>query len=447
MTVPLLLVALLLLLINGFFVGAEVALTAAAASHRSILERQAATGRRAARLAVASARDLSFMLTGAQLGITMASLGLGFVAEPAIADVLEAALADRVGLTGAPLHAVAGVIALTIVVVLHMVVGEMAPKNIAITAPVGTLLWTAVPFRLYAIAIRPPLWALNGLANLLVRALGVTPRDELTAAYTPAQIGAMLGDLLRLGVITTDQQQLADRTLRFATRPVRAVMTPRSAMHSLSASLSVREIERESVVTGYSRFPLHGDNPDQILGFVHIKDLLAVDPADAERPLPATAIRPIPTATATAMVDELLLTLRRARAQIALVVDEYGSPAGLVTLEDLVEGVVGDIRDEYDTPSDDVREFEQNRFVIPGDLRTDRLAETTGCRVPPGPYSTVAGFLMDQLGAVPQPGAEVVYETWLLRVRRMQGPRIETVDVIRQSSTTEQAASSASGGD
>ena len=143
MTVVLLLVALLLLVVNGFFVGAEVAITAAAASRRGELERRAADGRRAARLAVASMRELSFMLTGAQLGITMASLGLGFVAEPAIADVLEPAFADRIGLTGAPLHALASVIALTIVVVLHMVLGEMAPKNIAIADPVRTLLWVA----------------------------------------------------------------------------------------------------------------------------------------------------------------------------------------------------------------------------------------------------------------------------------------------------------------
>ena len=434
MTVPLLFVALLLLLINGFFVGAEVAITAAAASRRGELERRAADGRRSARLAVASMRELSFMLTGAQLGITMASLGLGFVAEPAIADVLEAAFADRIGLTGAPLHALASVIALTIVVVLHMVLGEMAPKNIAIADPVRTLLWVAPPFRLYANAVRGVLWVLNELANLTIRAVGVVPRDELATAYTPDQIGSMLGELRRLGAISAPQQQLANRALRFAARPVEDVMAPRSAVHVVPAGMSVREIERQAVTTGYSRFPLYRDAPDAIVGFVHVKDLLAIDPAAMDQPLPEHAIRPLHVTPATALVGELLVAMRRDRAHMALVVDEHGSQAGIVTLEDLVEEVVGEIRDEHDTPLEDVQQFGSARFVVSGALRVDRLAEATGCRLPSGEFSTVAGFLMYRLGAVPKSGDAVAHDGWLLRVRRMRGPRLETVDVIRRPS-------------
>lgn len=432
MTVVLLLVALTLLLVNGFFVGAEVAITAAAASRRGELERRAAEGRRAARLAVASMRELSFMLTGAQLGITMASLGLGFVAEPAIADVLEAAFADRIGLTGAPLHALASVIALLIVIVLHMVLGEMAPKNIAIADPVRTLLWVALPYRLYANAVRGLLWVLNGLANLTIRAVGVAPRDELATTYTPAQIGSMLGELRRLGAISAPQQQLADRALRFSARPVEDVMAPRSAAHIVPAESSVREIEREAVATGYSRFPVFRETPDAIVGFVHVKDLLAVDPEAIDQPLPDEAIRPLHVSPATALVGELLLAMRRERAHLALVVDEHGSPAGIVTLEDLVEEVVGEIRDEHDAPLQDVQQFGHDRFVVSGRLRADRLAEATGCRLPAGDFVTVAGFVMQRLGAVPKPGDAVEHAGWLLRVRRMRGPRLETVDVSRR---------------
>ena len=172
MTGVLILVAILLLLANGFFVGAEVAITAAA-GRRAELERQAADGRRSAKLAAASMRELSFMLTGAQLGITMASLGLGFVAEPAIAETLEAAFADRVGIEGGLLHAISGAVALLLVILFHMVLGEMAPKNIAIADPVRTLLWVAIPFRFYANFMRRVLWALNTTANLVIRTIGV----------------------------------------------------------------------------------------------------------------------------------------------------------------------------------------------------------------------------------------------------------------------------------
>ena len=432
MTTILLLVALLLLVVNGFFVGAEVAITAAAASRRGEVERRAAAGGRAARLAVASMRELSFMLTGAQLGITMASLGLGFVAEPAIADVLEAALADRIGLTGAPLHALASVIALTIVVVLHMVLGEMAPKNIAIADPVRTLLWFALPYRLYANAVRGLLWVLNELANLAIRAVGVAPRDELATAYTPAQIGSMLGELRRLGAISAPQQQLADRALRFASRLVEDVMAPRSAVHAVPADLSIREIERRAVATGHSRFPVYRDTPDVIVGFVHVKDLLAIEPDAGDEPLPAAAIRPLYPTPATALVGELLVAMRRDRAHMALVVDEHGSPAGIVTLEDLVEEVVGEIRDEHDAPLEDVQQFGHDRFVVSGTLRTDRLAEATGCHLPEGDFSTVAGYVMHRIGAVPKPGDAVEYDGWILRARRTRGPRLETLDVIRR---------------
>ena len=432
MTPVLLVVALLLLVVNGFFVGAEVAITAAAASRRGELERRAAEGRRSARLAVASMRELSFMLTGAQLGITMASLGLGFVAEPAIADVLEAALADRIGLTGAPLHALASVIALSIVVVLHMVLGEMAPKNIAIAEPVRTLLWLALPYRLYANTMRGLLWVLNELANLTIRAFGVAPRDELAPAYTPAQIGSMLGELRRLGAISAPQQQLADRALRFAARPVEDVMAPRSAVHAVPAGMPVREIERQAVMTGYSRFPLYRDTPDTIVGFVHVKDLLAIDPQATGQPVPDAAIRPIHVTPGTALVGELLVAMRRDRSHMALVVDEHGSPAGIVTLEDLVEEVVGEIRDEHDAPLEDVQQFGHDRFVVSGTLRTDRLAEATGCRLPEGDFATVAGYVMHRLGAVPTPGDAVEHDSWILRVRRTRGPRLETVDVIRR---------------
>ena len=424
MPILLLTIALLLLIANGFFVGAEVAITASA-GRRAELERAVKSGSRSARLALASVQELSFMLTGAQLGITICSLALGFVAEPAIADVLEAIVATRIEIEGALLHAISGVIALLIVVLFHMVIGEMAPKNIAIADPVRTLLWVAIPFRFYTNAMRGLLWILNATANIVIRGYGIRPRDELAHAYTRDHIGSMLGELRRLGAISASQQQLADRALRFTSRSVEDVMVPKSAIQSISTHMTAREIEREAVRTGHSRFPVQGDEPDEIVGFVHVKDLLALEIPIIDRPIPASLVRDLHVAPETALVGELLLTMRRVRAHMALVVDEH---------EDLVEELVGEIRDEHDISSEDIHQFGQNRFVISGHLRLDELEHLTDCAVPEGDYSTVSVFVMHRLGAVPVVGRSINHGQWVLRVRRMNGPRIETIDVLRSTS-------------
>jgi CBS domain containing-hemolysin-like protein len=433
MSIPLLVIALLLLVANGFFVGAEVAITASA-GRPAELGRAAKSGSRAARLAQASVQELSFMLTGAQLGITMASLALGFVAEPAIADLLEAIVTNHIAIDETLLHATSGVIALLIVVLFHMVIGEMAPKNIAIADPVRTLLWVSIPFRFYANAMRGLLWSLNTIANVVIRGFGIRPRDDLTHAYTREHIGSMLSELRRLGAISDSQQQLANRALRFTTRSVEDVMVPKSAIHSVSTHMTAREIERTAVRTGYSRFPVQGDKPDVIVGFIHVKDLLALEIQAMDLPLPRSLVRTLHVAPETALVGELLLAMRRVRAHMALVIDEHGSPAGIVTLEDLVEELVGEIRDEHDVSAEDIHQVDQNRFAISGHLRLEELERITDCPVPEGDYTTVSGFVMHRLGAVPVVGGSIKHGEWMLRVRRMNGPRIENIDVLHSTS-------------
>ena len=217
MNVVFLLAAIVLLAVNAFMVAAEVAITAAA-GRRSAIEAQAALGGYRARLASTSLRELAFMLTGAQFGITLASLGLGFVAEPAIADLIIGTVGDHIGLPEIVVHGIAAAIALTLIVFLHMVLGEMAPKNIAIAEPIRTMLWVAVPFRAYANAIRPVLWALNGMANLVVRAVGVIPREELQARYTASQIAEMLTALRRIGAIDMSDYRMAQGAIGLETR-------------------------------------------------------------------------------------------------------------------------------------------------------------------------------------------------------------------------------------
>ena len=423
-----LLVAILLLGINAFMVGAEVAITAAA-GRRSVIESQAASGSFRARMASASLRELAFMLTGAQFGITLASLGLGFVAEPAIADLITAATTNRVGLPEPILHGIAAAIAIVLIVFLHMVLGEMAPKNIAVAEPIRTMLWVAVPFRMYANAIRPILWLLNSLANLAVRALGVTPRNELHTSFTASQIGEMLSALRRIEAIEVSDYRLAQGAIEFQTRKARDIMLPRSSVVSVTASATTGDVEQLAATTGHSRFPVQGDQPDEYSGFVHVKDLLTAPSTSSNAPLGGALIRSLPVVPETATLASLLIDMRRRRSHMVMAIDEHGSPSGVITLEDLLEELVGEISDEFD-PLTTTLSSRPERLTIAGSLRPDELATASGLRLPDGDYTTVAGFMLNQFGTVPRVGHSIHHAGWCLRVRRMDGPRVAEIDLF-----------------
>ena len=430
-----LLAAVLLLAVNAFMVAAEVAITAAA-GRRSAIEAEAALGGYRARLASTSLRELAFMLTGAQFGITLASLGLGFVAEPAIADLIVHAVGDHIDIPENVVHVIASAIALTLVVFLHMVLGEMAPKNIAIAEPIRTMLWVAVPYRAYANAIRPVLWVLNGMANLVLRAFGIAPREELRARYTASQIAEMLSALRRIGAIGMPDYRLAQGAIGLESRKARDIMLPRSSVVTVPATATIGEIEALAADTGHSRLPVLGSQPDDFRGFVHIKDLLTRTDLRPSSPLPAAMIRPLPVVPETATLGALLLDMRRRRSHMVLAIDEHGSPAGVVALEDLLEELVGEIADEFDRQSH-LPSGQPGRIVVAGSLRPDDLEDRTGLQLPDGPYSTVAGYVMHQLGAMPRVGQIVHHDGWKLHVRRMQGPRVAEIELVPPEAPSE----------
>jgi CBS domain containing-hemolysin-like protein len=424
-----LLITLGLLVANGFFVGAEFALTAA---RRTKIEQLAEQGSRRAQAALASMRELSFMLSGAQLGITMASLGLGFVAEPAVARLLEAAL----GWTTIPpavLHTISLVVALLIVVYLHMVIGEMAPKNIAISEPERSALWMAPPFRLYANLFRPVIWLLNAVANGGTRLLGVEPRDEVEVAHSADDIATMVAISRRQGLIEEFQHRLLSGALRFGDLDVAAVMVPRTEVVAVRVDVTPAEVEGLVLQTGHSRVPVYRESLDDMIGFVHVKDLLGVPDDRWEAPLDPSIVRPLVVVPESGKIHRLLAEMRRRRNHIAVVVDEHGGTAGIVTLEDLVEELVGEIRDEYDAGEGEIRRVGAGRFVVPGSMRPDQLARPIGLKLPEGDYETVGGFVMDRLDRVPRPGDRVEHDGWLLRVRRMDGMRVAEVEIISQA--------------
>jgi len=422
-------IALVLLALNGFFVAAEIALVSAS---RARIEELAAAGDRRARLALASMRELSPTLSGAQLGITMVSLGLGAVAEPAVVRLIEP-LVDLTRMPSGARHAIAFVIGMAIVVFLHTVVSEMAPKNVALVHPEGVALRTARGFRLFMFVFRPLITGLDATANALLRLVGVTPRADHGLAHTREELLAALSESAAYGTLTQEDAQVLSRVLSLREVDAAAAMTPRVDLHALPDDAAATEILRLAAETGFTRFPVYHGSIDDVVGIVHVKDALVRDDAELAHLPVAELLRPVPAVPETRELDRLLIDMRRDRSQAVIVVDEFGGTAGLLTLEDVLEELVGEIADEFDPHSQEVREIASGVWVVPGTLRRDELEMQTGIRLPESDADTVSGFLSERLGRLVRRGDVVEHDGWRLTVTSVQGKRAGDVEVVAPS--------------
>ncbi len=418
-----------LLLLNGFFVAAEFAFTAAS---RHELE---ARRSRSSRWAVAAIDELSFTLAGAQLGITICSLLLGAVAEPAVAAFIEAGIGAFVTIPPAVLHSVSFVIALSIVVFLHMVIGEMAPKNVAIATPEMASLIMALPFRIYATVFRPVIWLLNGIANTGLRLVGINP-NEIGDPHSADDLASLISSGRREGVVEEFAHRLLTGAIDLGGLEATHVMVPRPDVVALPLDSPLSEVERVVVEAGYSRIPVYGGGIDDVRGFIHAKDLMRVEASGMDLPISADLIRPVLVAPESVRVDRLLEEMRRTRNHLALVIDEHGGTAGIVTMEDIVEEVVGEIRDEHDTEGDEIRRVSPTRWVVDASLRPSEVRRALEVDLPEGEYDTVSGLVMEKLGRIPEIGDAVDVGTLTIRVRSMQGRRVEYVDMISRRGWT-----------
>ncbi len=415
-----------LLLGNGAFVAAEFALLAV---RRTRMEQLAHSGNRRAAHALAGLRELSLMLAGAQLGITMCSLGLGAVAEPAVAAGIEPLLAAA-GLPEAAVHAVAFTIALSIVVFLHMVVGEMAPKSLAISNPERAALLLAMPFRAFTLVLRPFIRLLNAMANAVVRLCGVEPQDELAGAHAPGDLLMLVKESAERGLLPSEQHGLLERALDLSGLDAEAAMVPRRDIVAVPADASIDDVEAVASRTGRSRIPVYDGELDRLRGVLHVKDLLGIDPARRGSMSAADVAHQAFLTVESRPIEDLMLEMRAARAHVAIVLDEYGSVSGLVALEDLLEELVGEIEDESDirhgpaTQRSAVQRRADGAVIVPGTLRPDELEDATGVSLPDGDYETVAGYLIAALGRVPDEGDSVEAPRCRLTVSRMDGPRV-----------------------
>jgi CBS domain containing-hemolysin-like protein len=433
MSVGALLVAALLILINGFFVAVEFAFTA---SRKQTIRERAEGGSRLAQMALASMNELPVTFAGAQLGVAGASLALGFVIEPALGGLFEG-LFDLLGLPSGVSISIGVFLALIITAFFHNVIGEMAPKNATITAPERAALIVAAPFRFYVTILRPIILALTWMAVGVLRLLRIKPRQSIESTHSAADIAALVKTVGADGVIADDSSRLLTAAIAFRDASVAEVMAPRPDLVSLPTTSSPAELERTIVATGHSRIPVYGDSLDDIRGFVHAKDLFTVPVEFHDQPLEDRLIRTVPLVPESMSIAPVMEMMRSSRTHIAIAIDEHGSTAGLVTLEDIAEELVGEIRDEHDIREVmEIRPAGRNRYLVAGQTRIEKLSNIE-VKVPDGEYETVGGFVMHRLGRIPKRGDRVENASFDVVVRRMDGRRVREVELTVFHTDTE----------
>ncbi|MEU2656828.1 hemolysin family protein [Streptomyces sp. NPDC007325] len=425
--VLLLLVALLLAVACGAFVAAEFSLTTV---ERGELEAAVERGERGAAGALKAVRSLTFQLSGAQLGITVTNLIVGMLSEPSISKLIKGPV-EALGLSPSVASSVALVLGTAVSTVVLMVVGELVPKNWAISSPLAVAKVVATPQRVFTAAFKPLISHLNNTANRILRRLGMEPTEELASARSPQELVALARHSAKEGALEADTAELFVRTLNLAELTAENVMTPRVQVTALEVQATAEDVANATRATGLSRFPVYRGNLDTVVGIAHIKDVLAI-PAAARRLRRVGDIAREPLLVPETLTVDKLLDRLSGKQTMAVVIDEYGGTAGVATLEDIVEEVVGEVRDEHDpheTPDlAHVGEDQDGRVLWSADgaARTDQL-ERIGLKVPDGPYETLAGVLATALGRIPAVGDSVELGGWHLDVVDASGRRAARV--------------------
>ena len=408
---------------TGLFVASEFALVNL---DRSDLEVRQERGESNLRITIAALKITSTHLSSAQLGITLTTLLTGYTLEPALSTFLAVPLTS-LGVPEGVVPIVASVIAIVLATLVSMIIGELVPKNIALALPRATAK-IVIPFQVgFTMVFRPVVSLLNNTANGVLRLLGIEPKEELSGARTAEELASLVRRSAMEGSLDRDTATLLERTLAFSDHTAQDVMTPRPRVKSVDRTDHASDVIALARATGFSRFLVLDESIDEVVGVVHVKQAVAV-PREKRGDVPVSALASEPLRVPETMkLDILLAELRGRGFQLAVVVDEYGGTAGVATLEDLVEELVGEVSDEhYRTKADVVRS--RDWFTFPGILRPDELLERTNVKVPEeGPYETVAGWLMSELGRLPVVGDVVTVDDGVFRIERLEGRRIDRV--------------------
>ena len=434
----------LLTLGTAVFVAAEFSLTAL---ERSTVDANAKTGGARDKMVQRAHRSLSFQLSGAQVGISITTLITGYLSEPVIARLLAPVMAS----IGIPEHWIEGtalILALFIATSFSMIFGELVAQYLAIAVPLQTARVVAGPQVLFSTLVTPLIRLTNGAANWVLHRFGIEPADELSSARSPQELVSLVRTSAKQGALEQPTAALVDRSLQFGARIAEEFMTPRSMIETLEADDTVGDLLAMVRDTGHSRFPVTRGDLDETIGVVHLKQVFELPHADRVRTKLAKLVQPVPVVPSTLDGDALMEQIRATDMQTALIADEYGGITGMVTMEDLIEEIVGDIRDEHDAATPDIVKITGGHRVS-GLLRIDEVAVEIGFRAPEGDYETIGGLVMQELGHIPAAGDSVeltAFDTeappdqqprWRATVARMDGRRIDLLDLVRISEPAE----------
>ncbi len=422
-----LLAVLVLVLANAFFVAAEFALVGA---RRTRLDELARGGDAKARLARRAVQSLDRYISATQLGITLASLGLGWIGEPALAHLIEGAFRWLPPtLATLATHTVAVAIAFTIITVLHIILGELVPKALALLYPEDVSGWVVLPLMAFAWIMSPAIWVLNGTANWILRLIGIRSPGDHERLHSPEEIRLLVEQSQEAGSLEKQDARLLEGVFEFTEKTAEEVMTPRTDMVALESTLSMWEAADIVAEARRSRYPVFTDSLDDIVGVVHTKDILT-----ALRRMPDSEVksvmRPPLFVPGTREVEDVLADMKRLKTHLAVVLDEYGGTAGLVTMEDLLEEIVGQIFDEHDQPDRPVAD--EGGTLLDGSMPISQFNTEYDAALDDTDYTTVGGLLFGQLGRLPRPGDVVQVGTFSFEIVSMAGRRVESVRLLRQ---------------
>jgi putative hemolysin len=417
-TVFLKIVAVLLLVAgNAFFVAAEYALVTA---RRSRLVELAHDGNRRARMALRIMDDPVRFIGTVQLGITAFSIALGAVGEPVLEHFFDPVIATTI----------AFILAFSLVTYLHVTLGELVPKAVALTNNEATALWVALPVEAVYVVTYPLVWFLQQSANAFTRLFGIEPAPAGVVAHTEEDIRHIVAAAEDTGVIEEAEEEMVYKIFDFADKEVHEVMVPRPEVVALSIDLPPQECLAAVIDSPYTRYPVYRGSLDEIVGVLHVRDLFSSLYADGIHNVDIQSlVRPAFMVPETKDLAAMLAEFRRANQHLAVVVDEYGSFEGIVTLEDLLEEIVGEIEDEYDLPDESVERVDDARIRIDGTFPIDDFNEQFGQELPQDDYHTVAGFVFGALGRAAESGDEVLHDGLRFHVLDVDGPRIERLEV------------------
>lgn len=421
--------AVALVAANALFVAAEFSLVAI---RRPTVEKLVAEGDRRARVVVDALSDVSFALSSAQFGITATSLLLGFLTERAIGDTLVRPLLALVGLPAQAALPISVGVAFLLVASAQMVLGELVPKSLAIARPVPIARGVVPLTRVFGLAFRPVIRLFDRVAEVVtVHVLRVEVATELSGGRSLDELARIIRASGQTGSLSREQTRLLHRAVELGDRRTEEVMVPRPDVVWLHAGATLADLRVAAQRTGYSRFPVHGAHEDDVIGSVHLKDLLAVPPSAYATTPVADLATPMLVVPESGRLRRLLADLRREQRTAALVIDEHGGTAGIVTLEDVLEELVGEIEDEFDARSLTLRRIGPGRTIVDARLRVDRASDLFGEPLPGGAYETLAGFVLDQLGHLPVVGEVVQHGGLELTVSGLDGTRITEL-VVRE---------------